>query len=200
MIYANGDIYEGSWLNDLKQGYGIIEKKNGDKYYGNWNIGMKEGQGYYYYSSTGKIYLGEWHEDAPRCGIFTDVDDENLKKEYKKHYQAEDGPSMIPILRLNNPDDILEESINNVHFLRNIKQVKNKNISELFDVDFQGELIKVFQQRKYQLQDEDKGGEDNDGNINKLPESSLSIKEFKIICQEQIGRELNGNNMIVLYR
>ena len=81
MIYANGDIYEGAWKNDLKHGYGILEKKTGDKYYGYWNNGLKEGQGYYYYSSTGKIYLGEWHEDAPRCGIFTDVDDENIKKD-----------------------------------------------------------------------------------------------------------------------
>jgi len=93
MIYANGNIYHGTWLADLKHGYGILEQyiyyftthfsKNGDKYYGYWNNGLKEGQGYYYYFSTAKIYLGEWHDDVPHCGIFTDVDDENIRKVYK---------------------------------------------------------------------------------------------------------------------
>jgi hypothetical protein len=27
MIYSNGDIYEGQWKNDLKHGYGILERK-----------------------------------------------------------------------------------------------------------------------------------------------------------------------------
>jgi len=76
MIYSNEDIYEGNWLEDKKNGYGILEKQNGDKYYGFWNMGLKEGQGYYYYYKTAKIYLGEWHEDNPRCGIFTDVEDD----------------------------------------------------------------------------------------------------------------------------
>lgn len=114
MIYANGDIYEGYFQNDLRHGYGVLEKKNDDKYWGNWNKDLKEGQGYYYYSQTGKIYLGEWLEDNPRCGIFTDVDDDNLKKEFKKHFKAEDPPSLIPKLRLKYPEAILEESIENV--------------------------------------------------------------------------------------
>jgi hypothetical protein len=187
MIYANGDIYEGSWLNDMKHGYGIIEKKNGDKYYGYWNLDLKEGQGYYYYSSTGKIYLGEWHEDVPRCGIFTDVDDENLKKEYKKHYKAEDGPPNIPVLKLLNPDEILEESISKVHFLRTIKEVKNKNFSELFDIDFQNELIKIFQQRRYQLSEEEKNEESN-----KIPDTSINFNDFCNICLEKIGCEFDS--------
>jgi len=195
MIYANGDIYEGAWENDLKHGYGIIEKKKGDKYYGYWDKGLKEGQGYYYYCSTGKIYLGEWHEDAPRCGIFADVDDENLKKEYKKHFQADDAPPSIPIIKLKVPDTILEQSIHNVHFLRNIKAAKNKTFTELFDPDFQADLTKIFTQRNYQITEEDK----TDENQNKTPDNVLTVKEFKNICLDKLGQEISDETLELIF-
>lgn len=194
MIYANGDIYEGAWQNDLKHGYGILEKKTGDKYYGHWNNGLKEGQGYYYYNQTGKIYLGEWHEDAPRCGIFTDVDDENIKKEYKKQFKAEDGPPIIPLLKLASPESILEDSINNVQFLRNVKLAKNKSFHELFPQEFHEDLIKIFTQRRYQVTaEEDKERE------NKIPDNILSIKEFKIICIEKLGQEIDDETLELIF-
>jgi hypothetical protein len=187
MIYANGDVYEGSWLADLKHGYGILEKKNQDKYHGFWNKGLKEGQGYYYYSSTGKINLGEWHEDVPRCGIFTDVDDESLKKEYKKHFLAEDPVSMIPQLRLKSPHGVLEESIGNIHFLRNVKSAKNKNINELFSSDFISDLTQLFTKNANLLDTELAG---------KHPENTISLLEFKQICSENLGVSVQGNFLI----
>jgi hypothetical protein len=195
MIYANGDIYEGSWQNDLKHGYGILEKKNDDKYYGYWNNGLKEGQGYFYYCSTGKIYLGEWHEDAPRCGIFTDVDDENIKKEYNKHFKAEDSPSLIPIIKLNNPEGILEDSINKVHFLRNIKLVKNKNFSELFANEFQNDLMKIFTNKQYTLEEDKQEEVDK----SKIPENLITVKEFKAICLERLGQEISDETLELIF-
>jgi hypothetical protein len=187
MIYSNGDVYEGSWQADLKHGYGILEKKNQDKYHGYWNNGLKEGQGYYYYSSTGKIYLGEWHEDVPRCGIFTDVDDETLKKEYKKHFLAEDPVSMIPQLRLKNPHNVLEESIGNIHFLRNVKATKNKNVNELFSSEFISDLTLIFTSNQNHM--------DNDIG-NKLPDNIIGVTEFKTICHENLGITVSGNYKI----
>ena len=63
----------------------IISKKGAgfDKYYGHWEEGRKEGQGYYYFWETNRVYIGEWHEDIPRAGIYTDVDDELYKKAVK---------------------------------------------------------------------------------------------------------------------
>lgn len=194
MIYANGDIYEGAWHNDLKHGYGILEEKTGDKYYGYWNNGLKEGQGYYYYSSTGKIYLGEWHENVPRCGIFTDVDDENIKKEYKKHFMALDGPPLIPVLKLKTPEIILEDSINNIHFLRNIKLAKTKTFNELFPPEFHSELIKIFSQKRYQTSEED-----DKENENKLPLNLIEIKEFRSICLDKLGQEINDETLEMIF-
>lgn len=191
MVYSNGDIYEGQWAEDLKHGYGILEQKNGNKYYGYWNKGLKEGQGYYYYSETGKIYLGEWHEDAPRCGIFTDVDDDLLKKEYKKHFKAEDPPAMLPKIKLVDSEVILENSINNVNFIRNIKLVKSKNLTELFGPEFQSDLIQMFSNKHYQL------GEDEDENIlNKSPDNHISIEEFQNICFEKLHQEIDSKSFL----
>ena len=180
MIYANGDVYEGNWQADLKHGYGILEKKNQDKYYGYWNKGLKEGQGYYYYSSTGKIYLGEWHEDAPRCGIFTDVDDENLKKFDKNDV---DAPSLIPSLMLMNPNNILENSISDIYFLRSIKMAKIKNVNELFGYDFIQELTNLFSVTNQLLIEQEEG---------KLPENKITIDEFKKICNDNLNVVVKG--------
>ena len=189
MIYSNGDIYEGLWVNDLKHGYGILEKKTGDKYYGHWNEGLKEGQGYYYYSETGKIYLGEWHEDVPRCGIFTDVDDESLNKEVKKHFKAIDSPPHMPELRLDQPEYILEDSINSVHFLRNIKLSKNKTLQELFPYDIHQDLAAIFNEKSRKLEEEDKKQNDN----------YITPDEFKEICVEKLGQIINDETLELIF-
>ena len=36
MIYNNGDIYKGNWINDKKEGNGKMIYKNGYIYEGNW--------------------------------------------------------------------------------------------------------------------------------------------------------------------
>lgn len=47
MRYANGDIYEGEWAND-----------------------MKNGRGKFYYAK-GAVYEGTWQEDIAKCGAYT---------------------------------------------------------------------------------------------------------------------------------
>jgi hypothetical protein len=190
MVYSNGDIYEGLWINDLKHGYGVLEKKTGDKYYGHWNEGLKEGQGYYYYSETGKIYLGEWHEDVPRCGIFTDVDDENLKKEVKKHFKVEDAPPLIPELKLDVPDFILEDSINSVHFLRNIKLSKNKTLQELFPNELHQDLASIFNEKARKPEDEKE---------KKQAINYISINEFKEVCLEKLGQNVRDETLELIF-
>jgi hypothetical protein len=191
MIYANGDVYEGAWVNDLKHGYGILEKKSGDKYYGYWNEGFKEGQGYYYYYQKGKIYMGEWHEDAPRCGVYTDVDDENVKKEFKKHFRALDAEAQIPALKLQNPEGLLEECIDGVHFVRNVKIVKDKNVHELFGVEFQSDLILFFIKKQNESEIEKEEGI-RSFHASKGADNCVVLQEFRMICLEKLGIEVKG--------
>lgn len=195
MIYSNGDIYEGNWLNDLRHGYGIMEyafpeDKKGHKYYGYWSNGLKEGQGYYYYSNTGKIYLGEWHEDYPRTGIFTDVQDEKAMKVIEESFKSEDKAPEIRILRLQNPDKILEESITNVHFVRQIKLTKNKNFSELFAIDYQQELISLFKSKQGGFI-KDENNENSGKEKIKIPDTNITIIDFISIFKTKYNVEID---------
>jgi len=194
MIYADGDIYEGAWQNDLKHGYGILEKKTGDKYYGYWINGFKEGQGYYYYNSTSKIYLGEWHDDVPMCGIFTDVDeDPNIKK--KMRINSQDDQPMIPVLKLKSPNQILEDSINNIFFLRNIKMTRNKTFRELFPIESHIDLIKIFKinSPKNLQHEEEKENE------HKIPDNFLSSKEFRKIAAEYLSIVFDDQTLELIF-
>ena len=192
MIYANEDIYQGSWKEDKKHGHGILEKANGDKYYGYWNCDLKEGQGYYWYSKTGKVYLGEWHEDCPRCGIFTDVNDEKLNIDISKINDPKDVPASIPGLCLKNPEAVLEESINNVHFIRSIKEVKNKNLQELFKNEEQKEIIKMYSQ----LRTTKKKDDDNE---NKIPDFTITLDQLKKTIASNLNFDLSNEILEIIF-
>ena len=192
MIYANEDIYQGNWKEDKKHGHGILEKANGDKYYGYWNCDLKEGQGYYWYSKTGKVYLGEWHEDCPRCGIFTDVNDEKLNIDISKINDPKDVPAPIPGLCLKNPEAVLEDSINNVHFIRSIKEVKNKNLQELFKNEEQKEIIKMYSQ----LRTTKKKDDDNE---NKIPDFTISLDQLKKTIANNLNFDLSNEILEIIF-
>jgi len=86
IFYANGDEYTGQWAEDRPHGFGTLTKANRDVYEGNWMRGLREGSGIYYYKQQEKIYDGEWVNDQPKCGVYTDAknffDDEAEEKKY----------------------------------------------------------------------------------------------------------------------
>ena len=56
MTYANGDVFEGEWANDMKNGRGV------------------------YWYAKGAVYEGIWQEDIAKCGSYrqdTAVQDEH---------------------------------------------------------------------------------------------------------------------------
>jgi len=59
MVFDNGDIYDGSWLDGNKYGWGKMIYKNGDIYDGEWDICGKHGQGKMMYKN-GDVYEGSW--------------------------------------------------------------------------------------------------------------------------------------------
>ena len=192
MIYANEDIYQGNWKEDKKHGHGILEKSNGDKYYGYWNSDMKEGQGYYWYSKTGKVYLGEWHEDCPRCGIFTDVNDDKLHFDLSKITDPKEIPASIPELTLKDPEGVLEESIRSVYFIRSIKDVKNKNLQELFKNEEQKEIIKMYSQ----LRTTKKKDEDDE---NKIPDFTITLDQLKKTIKSNLDFDLSNDILETIF-
>ncbi|MCQ2818890.1 MAG: hypothetical protein MJ252_16615 [archaeon] len=192
MFYKNKDIYEGQWKDDKRDGYGVLEKVNGDKYYGYWQQDLKEGQGYYYYHSTSKIYLGEWHEDNARCGIFTDVEDKEIQEQLKLISDHKERPSDMPVLKLKNPEGVLEDSISNVHFLRNIKKVKNKNIEDLYDGKSLIEMTKMYSELKQGVKKEEDGE-------NKIPDFEITRDDLREIINLNLSYVLTKETLELIF-
>ena len=61
-VYANGDVYDGDFANDRRDGKGVYWYSNGNVYDGQWKDGHVHGQGLMKYVN-GNIYEGEWVDD-----------------------------------------------------------------------------------------------------------------------------------------
>ena len=65
VYYKNGsecDLYEGQYLNGLREGYGRIILKDGSYYEGEWKNNFQEGKGKIVYSN-GNYYEGEFYKN-----------------------------------------------------------------------------------------------------------------------------------------
>ena len=58
MQYADGSYYEGTWHDHKKNGLGVYTKANGESYNGQFINGLKEGQGVF--KTKGGSYLGQY--------------------------------------------------------------------------------------------------------------------------------------------
>jgi hypothetical protein len=112
MLYATGDIYEGLWLDDKRHGYGNLSSVNGNYFEGYWQEDMKHGEGSYFYAALNKIYVGEWVEDIPRCGVYSEVDDEDISKYARPQYFTDPYElPPLPGLQLREPGVVLQSEI-----------------------------------------------------------------------------------------
>jgi hypothetical protein len=57
--YANGDVYEGQWVGDKREGAGKCTYASGEFYEGGWKSDKRDGKGRARYV-TGDTYEGEW--------------------------------------------------------------------------------------------------------------------------------------------
>ena len=62
--YMNGDRYDGTWKNDVRDGYGTQYFASGDKYEGAWANDAMHGAGIYSYAAGDRVE-GEWREGKP---------------------------------------------------------------------------------------------------------------------------------------
>ena len=79
MTYANGNIYEGQWVNDQRDGNGKMTYANGNIYEGQWKNNQRDGNGKMIWKNgewkndrygddkhifkKGDIYEGQWNND-----------------------------------------------------------------------------------------------------------------------------------------
>eukprot|EP00929_Paragymnodinium_shiwhaense_P043030 TRINITY_DN22181_c0_g1_i1.p1 TRINITY_DN22181_c0_g1~~TRINITY_DN22181_c0_g1_i1.p1 ORF type:complete len:408 (+),score=112.93 TRINITY_DN22181_c0_g1_i1:93-1316(+) len=127
--YANGDLYIGEWHNGLRSGKGTLNKANGDCYEGYWLEDKREGSGSYFYAQSGKVFVGEWANDLPKAGVYTQA---NPNPE-----QATPVPvtSTLPAVRLALPADVLEGALASVRNNRKSFRAQATPINRLFAED-----------------------------------------------------------------
>ena len=58
-VYTNGFVYEGQFVDSLRDGLGILTEPNGNSYDGMWKADEMNGQGKYKWAD-GSSYSGEW--------------------------------------------------------------------------------------------------------------------------------------------
>lgn len=148
MIYANGDIFEGQWHEGKRNGYGSLTKRNGDHYEGQWVNDKREGQGSYYYKEKAKMFVGEWVNDMPKAGVYTQVEDEELQSKIpeKKHFTDPYFQPDIPVLRLKNAAAVLETAMENVKRERASYRAQHIPIEAMFTADELDELERAFRE------------------------------------------------------
>ena len=61
--YMNGDRYDGTWKNDVRDGYGTQYFASGDKYEGAWANNAMYGAGIYSFARGDRVE-GEWRGEA----------------------------------------------------------------------------------------------------------------------------------------
>eukprot|EP01083_Nonionella_stella_P092048 257518_1 len=124
MFYVSEDSYSGDWIEDKRCGYGRVIYANGDCYEGEWLNDKKEGPGEYFYKSRKKVYVGEWVNDVPQCGVYSSADfAEDVDPVTGVRVEVDPpppfsyktmGPLELPELELVDPDSILEREIGKI--------------------------------------------------------------------------------------
>ena len=76
----HGDMFQGSFVNGSRQGFGRIVYANGDQYYGQFNNNEAEGFGIKV-SRNGKLSLGQYKNSKKHgfCYITNDLNSKNCK-------------------------------------------------------------------------------------------------------------------------
>jgi hypothetical protein len=69
MRYACGDVYDGNWVEDERQGSAAVKYASGDLYVGMFQLGKRHGYGTYTWADGNK-YEGMWDNDV-RTGLGT---------------------------------------------------------------------------------------------------------------------------------
>jgi hypothetical protein len=128
--YADGSVYEGEWLADQRHGFGVFDYQNGDHFEGHWVQDKKEGKGVHFYyhaekKAHTKRYDGEWVDDLPKCGSYTEMPADPLAP-------ASQLPDPIPSIELSDAEGVLASRLAEIRAERAHFRAKRVSLEEQF--------------------------------------------------------------------
>mmetsp|Transcript_7155 Transcript_7155/g.14770 ORF Transcript_7155/g.14770 Transcript_7155/m.14770 type:complete len:400 (+) Transcript_7155:48-1247(+) len=141
--YENGDLYIGEWHKGLRSGQGTLNKANGDCYEGFWLNDKREGSGSFFYAASGKVFVGEWANDLPKAGVYTQAS--------PNPEQATSVPqtTVLPPVRLAMPTHVLESALAAVRNARKSLRAQATPLNRLFSEEEVEALRTAFQSAQH---------------------------------------------------
>jgi len=128
--YADGGMYEGAWFNNRRHGFGVFDYPSGDHFEGMWIEDKKEGEGVHFYFDAAKKthtkrYDGEWVDDAPKCGYYTEMPpDEFVPASYL--------PDPLPVTEVKESEKIIAQRLREIRESRALVRAKRVPVDEHF--------------------------------------------------------------------
>ena len=120
------------------------------------------------------------------------MDDESIRQKLQEIDDPKESPSIMPKLKLENPEAVLEESISNIHFLRNIKEVKNKNIQDIYFGNALMEMTKMYSELRTTSKKEDEAEP-------KIPDHLITKENLKDIIQINLKYEISKETLELIF-
>jgi hypothetical protein len=108
MFYAKEDMYDGEWENNMRNGEGELVRANGDVLRGVYRDDKRKGKGVLHILKTKRRLEGIWENDLFKCGSYSDEQENLICTQPTDISVTTDG--MIPILELENADEVLAEA------------------------------------------------------------------------------------------
>ncbi|CDW81630.1 UNKNOWN [Stylonychia lemnae] len=88
---STGSVYDGEWLGNFRDGFGIMTWIDGAQYIGNWSYNKACGKGQFIHAE-GDIYDGEWYADkAQGYGVYKHVNGALYQGQWKEDLQHGHG-------------------------------------------------------------------------------------------------------------
>lgn len=107
---------------------------------------MREGQGSYFYAQKNKLFVGEYVEDMPKVGIYTEVKEQDALNEAPKDQKLREFDDIPPIpqLGLRDPVGVLERAFKKTRLKRILYRARFMPIEQMFTIEELEQMRDVF--------------------------------------------------------
>ena len=91
-VWPNKSVFNGEYLDDNANGFGVMNHKGGSYYEGEWRDNKAHGKGKYVFENESSVYIGDFSQDLKEGkGIQTYKDGSSYEGDFSKGMKDGDG-------------------------------------------------------------------------------------------------------------